>query len=264
LKKTLLLLLSLFSLGFLVVILFLGNSFININNIEDSLPQIQIGNSKFPVESIFSVTLEVNKNKQIIRRSRENHNWDSSFKSDIINNRLEYISKLRGEIIEPFKNITGVISLKFNNGKSWKGVFNQFYFRWIIGPFKGEGGRLSEFDSYLFSSGRNMFKLDEQSWCETTIKEISGKSTQRGEAVDLWADKNCSTPIDILIDKHSFNAKKFLYRAEVLYTNTVKGEIEWNDGGLFRITSGTKERMFVSKALLSEIKKLNLNPYEGK
>ena len=263
-KKTLLLLLTLFSLGFLVVIILLGNSFINIDKIEDSLPQIKIGNSKFPVESIFSVTLEVDESKQILRRSRKNFLWESSFNSDVINERLDYISTLKGEIIEPFKNISGVITFKFNNGKTWKGVFNQFYFRWIVGPFKGEGGRFSTSDSYLFSSGRHMFNKDDISWCDTTITKISGKSVRDGEAIKLWADKNCSINIETLVDQHIFNPQKFDYLANVFYSNSTVGTIEWSDTGLFRITSGSKKQTFVSKEFLKEVNQLSLGPLEGK
>jgi hypothetical protein len=263
-KKTLLLLLTLFSLGFLVVIVLLGNSFVNIDKIEDSLPQLNIGESKFPVKSIFSVTLEVNESKQLITRSRKNFLWESSFNADVINERLEYISKLKGEMIEPFKNISGAISFKFSNGKTWKAVFNQFYFRWTLGPFKGEGGRFSAGDSYLFSSGRNMFNKDDISWCDTKITKISGKAARKGEVIKRWADKNCTIQVETLIDQHIYNPEKFNYLANVFYSNSTVGTIEWDDTGLFRITSGSSKKTFVSKAFLKEVNQLSLRPLEGK
>lgn len=262
-KKNLIGLLISFSFVFLVVVILLGKSIIGLRDIEDGLPQIGIGNVKFPVESVTEVTLEVDKSKFILRKSARNFIWDTPFNPKVIKLRLTRIATLKGVKVAPFKNIKGIITLRFNNGKRWKGVFNQYYFRWVSGPFKGEGGRLSNKDHYLFSSGKYFFKAGDMSWCSSNIRSIKGKSERTGDFLGIWTDSNCSTSAEVMIDPEFYAPKKFPFLANIEYQNLSKATLEWNHDGLFRLKENGKEKIFLSKNLFQNIKKLNLNPLEG-
>ena len=263
-KKHLMGLLVLFSLGFIVVLSILGRSFLVMT--QDSYGASMMLRSqdlKFEAKNVQNITWVNHRVKQVLFRSPVSLLWNSAYGQEVIKKRLDFFSSLKGKKIGPLENIEGSLTLMFNDSREWKAVYNRHSLRWISGPFEGEGGRLNEKDAYVFATGKYLFKQGPLKWCEGDIKELKGEGHLSDKNLTAWQGSHCTTQIDYMLESHTSSYHQFSNQYNLTLQGDKKAVLKWNDKNLIFLHYPNRKLLFVSKVLREQLDKLSIAPIKG-
>ncbi len=264
-KKQLISLLVVFSSGFIAILFLLGHSFLEMSDQSYGAKMMAISDKpKFFPSDITSVTWVHNRVKQVLSRSKNSLLWNSAYGQQIIHKRLHFFSSLKGHQIGPLENIEGSLTLGFQDASAWKAVFNRHSFRWISGPYQGEGGRLSEENAYVLATGKYLFKQGPLKWCDQHIIALIGKSQLTKDRLNSWLKESCSPDIDYMLDLQTMSYHQFSNKYNLTLHGNEKATIKWNNNNLIYLDYPNRKLLFVSKDLRKQLDKIAVTPLKGK
>jgi hypothetical protein len=181
----------------------------------------------FPPNTVISITWKYNNVVFVFKRTPESSLWAPDIEQSRVNKKISLLSNLSVKPIVPADfDLEGglTVTLQFQDGNHWTGVFSQDYFIWTTGLLENSGSELSESGIEMFNEGRFAFEPLRWDWCSDSLRKITyelneeaielQKTSDEWEVTNLngdakivesnwvnsWIEKSCQVEVQAWID----------------------------------------------------------------
>lgn len=162
--------------------------------------------------------------------SRENRfaAWGPYTDPQNIQSRILLLSQMYQVKVKVFNEAKVEVLIRLNNQTEWLGAWDGAWFRWLSGPAKGLGRKLTDEENKLFEAGELAFTDRKLNWCHSRFEKINiqkpngehveytesrgrwvkdnqheaKNSTELSTLIEQWMGQHCLINVDHHIDKN--------------------------------------------------------------